>query len=192
MSRRRSIIVAGAGIGGLTAALTLSQAGFDVVVLERAPALDEIGAGIQLSPNATRILIGLGLEAALAPLVVAPMGMDVRSGRTAGKLLAAPLGPAISERYGAPWWVVHRADLQGALADAARSDPHVDLVLGTAVGSFSTSGSGVEIRTTGADGDKIITADALVGADGLRSAVRHGLGDATVPVYRRRDAREMA
>jgi salicylate hydroxylase len=95
----RHVTIAGAGIGGLTAALCLARAGFAVTVLERAPALEEVGAGIQLSPNASRILIALGLAEALAPVVVAPAGMDVRSGTSGAVLAASP--PSGQRRRGA-------------------------------------------------------------------------------------------
>ncbi|MGQ3361600.1 MAG: FAD-dependent monooxygenase, partial [Phreatobacter sp.] len=87
MAGPRNVTIAGAGIGGLTAALCLARSGLKVTVLERATALEEVGAGIQLSPNASRILIALGLAEALAALVVAPAGMDVRAG-TSGAVLA--------------------------------------------------------------------------------------------------------
>lgn len=94
MTGRQRLAIAGAGIGGLTAALCLARAGFSVDVFERADALEEVGAGIQLSPNASRILIELGLEALLAPAVVAPAGMDVRSGPSGSLIVAAELGEA--------------------------------------------------------------------------------------------------
>src|SRR5687768_11714196 len=102
-------MVAGAGIGGLTAALTLAQSGFRVTLLEQAEALADTGAGIQLSPNATRVLIALGLEERLRNLAVAPAAVAVM-GASGGKLARIPLGTTAEARYGAPYWVIHRGD----------------------------------------------------------------------------------
>jgi salicylate hydroxylase len=180
----RRIAIVGAGIGGLTAARALAREGFAVELRERAPALDEVGAGIQLSPNASRILIRLGLGPRLAASVVVPEGMDVRSGRGAATILSAPLGEAVAARYGAPWWVIHRADLQAALADAVAGEPLIRLRTGVGVSSVTDGPGGVELATNAADG----LFDAVVGADGIRSAVRRALGDVAEPVFRRRSA----
>src|SRR6478672_7132138 len=116
MARSRSIIIAGAGIGGLTAALALTRAGFRAVVLEQAPRLEEAGAGIQLSPNATRVLFNLGLAERLRPLVVAPEALRIVNGASGRDVVRLPLGEIAQARYGAPYWVIHRADLQAVLA----------------------------------------------------------------------------
>src|SRR5437588_3162865 len=110
MARSRSIIIAGAGIGGLTAALTLTRAGYRAVVLEQAMRLEETGAGIQLSPNATRILFELGLADKLRPLAVAPEAIRIIHGGSGRDIVRVPLGGAAEQRYGAPYWVIHRAD----------------------------------------------------------------------------------
>jgi salicylate hydroxylase len=114
----RTILIAGAGIGGLTAALALSRAGFRVVVLEQAPRLEEAGAGLQLSPNASRILIELGLGDRLRPRAIAPEAIRIVQARSGKDIARIPLGAAAEARYGAPYWAIHRADLQSVLADA--------------------------------------------------------------------------
>lgn len=188
MAGRPRLAIAGAGIGGLTAALCLSRAGFPVDVFERAPVLDEVGAGIQLSPNASRVLIGLGLEAALAPMVVAPEGMDVRSGPAGSLLVAADLGEDIARRHGAPWWVVHRADLLAVLAKAARAEPGIRIETGATVETVRLVADGVEL-VVDRDGERrTFTAPAVIGADGIRSAVRSALGEGEMPVFRQRVA----
>jgi len=188
MSGRPRLAIAGAGIGGLTAALCLARAGFPVDVLERAEALEEVGAGIQLSPNASRILIGLGLETALAPAVVAPEGMDVRSGPTGSLLVAAELGEDIARRHGAPWWVVHRADLLAALAEAARAEPAIRIETGATVASIRALDGGAELVVDRAGERLTSTPSAVIGADGIRSAVRSAIGEGEMPVFRQRVA----
>jgi salicylate hydroxylase len=111
VSAARNIIIAGAGIGGLTAALALAARGFRVSVLEQAPQLEEIGAGIQLSPNATRILRNLGVAERLAPLAVVPECLVARSAASGRPIVRMPLGADAEHRYGAPYWMVHRGDL---------------------------------------------------------------------------------
>lgn len=185
MPEARHVTIAGAGIGGLTAALCLAKAGFTATVLERSPALEEVGAGIQLSPNASRIVIGLGLAEALAPVVFAPAGMDVRSGRSGAILAAATLGEAAAQRWGSPWWVVHRADLLAALAAAAAREPAITIETGAAVETAVAAGDGVDLTLVGGERRHV---GALVGADGIRSAVRRGLGDTAPPTFRHRSA----
>ena len=114
MAPTPTIIIAGAGIGGLSAALALAQAGFRVRVLEQAARLEEAGAGIQLSSNATRILIGLGLKDRLLPRVVAPECIRVRRAADGRDIARIPVGHS-QRYYGAPYWVIHRGDLHAAL-----------------------------------------------------------------------------
>src|SRR3954454_19151471 len=107
MAAPRTIIVAGAGIGGLTAALALAAKGFRVVILEKAERLEEAGAGLQLSPNASRILIELGLEQRLTNCAVTPEAISIASARS-GEIARLPLGKSANARAGAPYWVMHR------------------------------------------------------------------------------------
>ena len=119
MAPARHVIVAGAGIAGLTAALPLARAGMRVTVFEQAAKLEETGAGLQLSPNASRVLIALGLRERLASVAVAPQAIRVMAGGSAREIVRIPLGDEMERRYGAPYWSIHRGDLQSALADAA-------------------------------------------------------------------------
>jgi len=123
VARSRTIVIAGAGIGGLTAALALTRAGYRVVVIEQAARLEETGAGIQLSPNAMRVLSGLGLTERLRPHAVAPETIRIIKAKTGRDTVRIPLGTEAEQRYGAPYWVIHRADLQGVLAAAIEESP---------------------------------------------------------------------
>src|SRR5438552_9744519 len=118
MADSRAVVIAGAGIGGLTAALALAAKGFRPLVVERAAAASEIGAGIQLAPNAGRVLAALGLDAEVAAAALEPDAIDVMNGLR-GRSLASVPGGAFRTRYGFPYRVIHRAALQGVLADAA-------------------------------------------------------------------------
>jgi salicylate hydroxylase len=178
MAEPRHILVVGAGIGGLTASLALAKAGFRVTIAERASVLAEIGAGIQLSPNASRILVDLGLEAALKPKAATPEAVVLYSVRAGGEVARVPVGTAAARRYGAPYWVVHRADLQAALLAAVRAEPAIDLRLGIRLGDVTVRPGAVAAVYEASDGagsagqKGTIEADGLVGADGVWSGIR--------------------
>ena len=116
MADSRTVVVAGAGIGGLTASLALAARGFRVVLLERNARLEEAGAGLQLSPNASRILIDLGLGPLLAPHVIAPESISIMTARTGNEIGRIPLGEAATLRYGAPYWIVRCTPIIGRVA----------------------------------------------------------------------------
>jgi salicylate hydroxylase len=168
----RTIVVAGAGIAGLTASLALAARGFRVIVLERTERLEEVGAGLQLSPNASRVLIGLGLESDLARHAIVPEAVRVMSARSADEVGRIPLGEAAGQRYGAPYWILHRADLQATLAAHAAAHPDIDLRLGVAFEDVATSSQGVTVIQRSQSGDHHEPALALIGADGVWSTVR--------------------
>ena len=188
MARSRTIVIAGAGIGGLTAALTLARVGFRVAVLEQAPLLEPVGAGIQLSPNATRVLAGLGLTERLRPHVVAPEAIRVVEARSGRDIVRIPLGEAAAKRYGAPYWVIHRADLQAVLVNSAAESPDITLRLGTRVEDFAIHRHGITVQARDVQGLRDEQGSALIGADGLWSTLRTRLGDRRPPVFARRTA----
>ena len=169
------LVVAGGGIGGLAAALAASRAGCDVRVLERASALSDVGAGVQLGPNVTRVLHDWGLLDALQSVAAFPERLQVRNAEAGALLGELPLGQAMATRYGAPYATVHRADLHGLLIEALHQQADINMHAGRALQSFSQSADAVKLRTaTGSD----IECDALIGADGLWSTVRQQmLGD---------------
>jgi salicylate hydroxylase len=169
----RTIVVAGAGIGGLTAAIALAAQGFHIIVLERAPQLDEAGAGIQLSPNASGVLIRLGLENQLRERVVTPDEISIVAARSGRPIVRIPLGPAAQMRYGAPYWIAHRADLQAALFARAREHPDIDLRLGAPFEDVAVHAKGVTVVNREALERSNRQALALVGADGVWSNVRN-------------------
>jgi len=187
-SRSRTIIIAGAGIGGLTAALALTRAGFRAVVLEQAARLEETGAGIQLSPNATRVLSELGLAEKLRPLVVAPQAIHIINARSGRDIVRIPLGSAAEQRYGAPYWVIHRADLQAVLAQAIEQSPDVTLRLGMRMEDFAVHPHGITVQARTAQGARDEQGIALIGADGLWSALRTRLGERSAPRFAQRTA----
>lgn len=173
MADSRTIVVAGAGIGGLTTALALAARGFRVIVLERTAKLEEAGAGLQLSPNASRVLIELGLEPLLAPHVIAPDSISIMTARTAKEIGRVPLGDAAALRYGAPYWIVRRADLQSALLARVTSHPDIDLRLGAQFEDVAVYTKGVTVVQRSGSARQQEPALALIGADGVWSSVRH-------------------
>jgi salicylate hydroxylase len=182
------VIVVGAGIGGLAAALALVAKQFRVVVLEQAPRLEETGAGIQLSPNATRILLALGVRKLLQPSVVAPDGVRVRKARSGEEIVHMPLGEFAELRYEAPYWVAHRADLQAALVQTAQSHPDIEIKLDARVENFALHAHGVTVGGRHGEDTFEESGVALVGADGLWSTIRARLGDDAPPRFQRRTA----
>ncbi len=173
MTTTRTIVVAGAGIGGLTAALALAAQGYRVVVLEKAERLDEIGAGIQLSPNASRILTKIGLHDAIAARAIAPDAVSLMSARAGGEVARLPLGDAAGFRAGAPYWVIHRADLQAVLRNAIDAHGDIELRLGHPFEDAAPHANGITVSARHDFDRENITALALIGADGVWSSVRH-------------------
>jgi salicylate hydroxylase len=171
----RTIFVAGAGIGGLTASLALAAQGFRVVVLEKAPRLEEAGAGLQLSPNASSVLIDLGLQDRLAARAVTPDAISLMSAQRGGEVIRMPLGEAATLQAGAPYWVVHRADLQAALQAQVEENPDIELRLGCQFEDAVAHAKGLTVVQRSGMTRQQEVAVGLIGADGIWSTVRHHL-----------------
>jgi 2-polyprenyl-6-methoxyphenol hydroxylase-like FAD-dependent oxidoreductase len=171
----RTIFIAGAGIGGLTAALALAAKGFRVVVLEKAERLEEAGAGLQLSPNASRVLIDLGLKPRLSARAVVPEAVSIMSARAGGEIARLPLGEAASQAAGAPYWVIHRADLQAGLLAEVADHPDIELRLGCQFEDVTAHARGLTVVQRSGHHRQQDLALALIGADGVWSTVRHHL-----------------
>lgn len=171
----KNIAIAGAGIAGLTAALYLSRKGHSVHLFDAATELSEVGAGIQLSANAMRCLQALGLGPALMSRAVSPASVNVRSGHNGAHLATVPLGRIAEDRYGAPYYVIHRADLQALLVEAANETSEISLHLQTTIEDASIAGETVTLHgpAFAQDNSDIPRQfDLLIGADGVRSKIR--------------------
>ena len=171
MTEKR-IAIAGAGIAGLTTALALLQQGFKVDVYEQASQLGEVGAGLQISPNGTRVLQSLGLEKALLSVVCQAKGKEIRMWNTGQRWKLFDLGDDCLSRFGAPYWMVHRGDMHKILLEAfnARSDKPVRLNARVVSAQSTASGASFELQ----DGSKY-HAFGLIAADGVHSVLREKL-----------------
>jgi salicylate hydroxylase len=171
------IAVIGGGIGGLTAAVALYQAGFEVDVYEQAPELNEVGGGINMAPNATRVLRGLGLAEGLDREGVRPRSTHQRRWQDGRTLQRALLNPLCEELYGAPHMTIHRADL---LATIAAAFPSERVRLGHRLVDLADRGNSTEAWF---ENGAHITVDVLVGADGIHSAVHSALFGDEEPAF---------
>jgi salicylate hydroxylase len=168
----RQILVAGAGIGGLTAALAFARHGFEVRLFEQAAHIEAIGAGIQLSPNATHILDRLGVLDRLLPVSVQPQAVVLKDAGRLSTLAKVPLGEAGKRRWKAPYLVAHRGDVQEALLATVRHTPEIELFTDVRVESATADAQGIA-ATLVAHGNKVEESGALlIGADGVWSTVR--------------------
>jgi salicylate hydroxylase len=160
------VLIAGGGIAGLAAALALAKRGVPSHVVERRTALDDEGAGIQLGPNAVKVLRSLGVAEDLEHHVAVPSGLQIYDGVDGRPIALAPLGRWIEKRHGAPYWATHRRDLYTVLADHARRTPAITLHDATSI-SLGDNASSVRFGDVPAPAHR-----ALIGADGLWSTTR--------------------
>ena len=180
-SRKPHVLIAGAGLGGLAAALALLRRGFDVDVYEQAAELKEIGAGVQISANGTRVLFELGLKEPIEHWGVRAVDKEIRlwnSGQT-WSLFNRSCAP-IGERYGVPMFLLHRGDLHKALADGVRAAKPDAVHLDRRCVGFEQDAGGVEVKF---DDGSSAKGSVLVGADGLHSQIRRQLFGAAVPRF---------
>jgi salicylate hydroxylase len=173
------VLIAGAGIGGLTAALALLRRGIDVDVYEQAAELREVGAGLQLSANGTRVLDALGVAAPLQALSCEASGKEVRLWNTGETWKLFDLGAVSIERYGFPYLTVYRPDLLGVLRDAVLAQKRAAIHLGAKCTGFTQDADGVTLQTESGSA----RGDALVGADGVHSRIRQALFGADRPSF---------
>lgn len=164
------VAIIGAGIGGLTTALSLHGVGLSPTVHERGELGADVGAGIQLSPNAVRVLHALGLRDALAAIGSRPDAVHFRDFASGRVIAHRPLGDVSEARYGAPYYQVHRADLVQLLLDAVR-ERGIPVEGGQPCSGIEMDGDGVALRC----GDAELRSELLIGADGIRSTVREAL-----------------
>jgi salicylate hydroxylase len=166
------IIIIGGGIGGLTAALALLRQGFDVDVYEQSPELREVGAGVQMGPNGTRVLHALGLEEPLSRIQFAPARREIRMWNTGETWNWFDLGAKAVERHGTPHLMLHRRDLHDILADAVRRENADAIHLGRRCIGVSQDSGRAEVAFE--DGGRV-AAGIVIGADGIHSRVRASL-----------------
>lgn len=177
-SQSYTVVIVGGGLGGLTAALALRQTGLRTVVLEQAAQLGEVGAGIQTAPNASRVLIGLGLRPRLEAIRTEPQDQVRRRWKDGRVIALTPLGDRCWRDHNAPYWHYHRADLHKALLDACLdpqgAGPVVEVHTDSRVVALDRSDPARPVAVTA--GGARHTGDVLIGADGIRSRVRDLMG----------------
>lgn len=163
------VVVAGGGIGGLACALALAREGVEVDLLEQATAFGEVGAGLQLGPNAVRVLNAWGLTDALYASAAFPEALHVRDAHSASTLGHLRLGAMARAHYGQPYATLHRADLHGLLLEAVQHERRIRLHLDTRLAGYEEGPTAVNVTC---ENEATFDADALIGADGLWSRVR--------------------
>ncbi|MDD8023274.1 MAG: FAD-dependent monooxygenase, partial [Paracoccaceae bacterium] len=166
------ILIAGGGIGGLATAIGLAQKGVATLVLERAPELGEIGAGIQLGPNAFHAFDYLGVGDQARDMAVYIDSLRLMDAMSGSEITRIPLDEGFRNRFGNPYAVIHRGDLHGVFLKACMDHPLVDLRTSAEVADYEQDGSSVTV--TLASGERV-TGRALIGADGLWSNIRKRL-----------------
>ncbi len=181
--KNRTIIIIGAGIAGLTAALSFTRIGYRVSIIERSSKIDDVGVGIQLSPNATHILAELGLARQAIAAAFAPENVIINNGNSGKELSRLPLGESITKRHGFPYLVLHRGDLASLLLTACKNDPDISIDFETSFEDMSEHKNGITVLATRAGKVLEYTGCALIGADGVNSKVRSDVihGNKSIP-----------
>lgn len=169
-------IIAGGGVGGLSAAIALARIGWHVSLFENAPSIEDIGAGLQISPNASRILRQWNVLSALSEHALKPDHLLMHSAASGAVLAKLPFGQKAEHMWGAPYLVCHRADLVKALYHDCQKYPTIQINTNSRVTGFTHVDTGVEVAIQTAHAQHVLRANMLIGADGLRSTIRAGLG----------------
>jgi salicylate hydroxylase len=180
VAANKNVAIVGGGIGGLTAALALLRSGIAVDVYEQAPELKELGAGVQISSNGTRVLYALGLGPAIERLGVVVAGKEIRLFSTGQTWKLFDLGLVSVERYGFPYMMFHRGDLHAAMLDAIQRERPDAIHLNRKCTGVTQSGDGVELQF---EGGERAQAPLLIGADGVQSRVRLSVFGADRPEF---------
>lgn len=175
------LVVAGGGIAGLAAALGLARIGTEALVLEQSAAFSEVGAGLQVGPNALRALRWLGALDAIEPYLFAPPAIRILDGPTGRELMVIRLGAHFARRFGEPYQVIHRADLLMGLLSAVGAQPSVGVETSAQIAEVGQERGNLIVAT---DDGRTLSAGGIIGADGIRSTVRRYLPRDGGPVYR--------
>jgi 3-hydroxybenzoate 6-monooxygenase len=171
---RLPIVIAGGGLGGLTAALALAQRGFDVRLFERSNTFKEIGAGVQLGPNVFRVFERLGISEAVSCRTVFPDDLVMMDSLTGEVVTSIPVTGTFRRRFSYPYALIHRGDLQAVLLDQCAACSRIDLQTSQKVVGFVDEPEGVTVQF---EGGRTCAAAGLVGADGIWSTIRQQLLD---------------
>jgi len=180
MPAKPKVLIAGAGLGGLTAALASLKHGFDVELFEQAPVLGEVGAGVQISPSGFRVMDALGLKAKILEACFNPVGRETVVWNTGYRTSSPIRSSEVIARYGHPHVTMHRADLHAILVEAVNARSPGAIHVDARTCGFEQTANGVTVRL--ADG-RAVAGDVLVGADGLHSAVRRQLIGPSKPQF---------
>ena len=174
------VIVIGGGIGGLTTALALHAFGIEAELFEKSTEIGDVGAGIQISPNAMKVFEELNVGEALVRRGFRPEGIEIRMGESGMRLIRSPLGDVAQRRYGSPYLHIHRADLIEVLAEAAAARLPQKVHLNASLTSYEQNREGITARFAGGEE---ISADVLIGADGIHSVVRENMLGSGAPQF---------